>query len=106
MIAANVSEITKVSKLKIAIILGDFSKQFAISLEREKYLSRLLYHFEKSYASAITIEQNRIRLKIRDKHIEIINNIMNEKRRVAYNDWVMALRDRADIDDYRDQFFR
>jgi len=40
------------------------------------------------------------------KHSQIANDLMNLKRRSAFNDWMTMLRNNADIEDYRDRFFR
>lgn len=59
-----------------ALIIGDFSKKAGLSLIREKLAKLLLEHFRRSYVSAISIENSRTRLAVRDRHIEIINEIL------------------------------
>jgi len=59
-----------------AVVLSDSRGRMAISLERERLTRELLASFVEAHSNAVEIEANRQRLQVRDRHVEILNAII------------------------------
>ncbi len=58
-----------------AVVICNFEKKIAVSRERELLAEDLLKHFIYAYTHAISVEAERARLVVRNKHIEVMNLI-------------------------------
>jgi len=77
----------------------------AIGLEKGE-ISRAVKGSLGSYILRTTEKNDFDEEKYKQQIPQIANQMLMEKRRLAYNDWLAALRKKADIEDFRDQFFR
>ena len=59
----------------MAVVVGDFDAQRAISRERERLLRKLMSHYVAAHGRAVAIEAARRRLDLRDHQLDIVNSI-------------------------------
>lgn len=60
-----------------AVVISDLGTGHVISREREHLARELLAHFAAAYSHAISVERDRVRLSVRNQHIEIMNAIFD-----------------------------
>jgi len=61
----------------VAVVISELQKRAAISRERERLGTTLLYHFAEAYAHASADYALQIRLRVRDQHVSTMNSIFN-----------------------------
>jgi signal transduction histidine kinase/PAS domain-containing protein len=60
-----------------AVIVGDFQQRTTISRERFRLLKELFDHFIEAHNHAAVVEKDRLRLILRNHHVEIVNSIFD-----------------------------
>lgn len=68
-----------------ALIVGDYQKEYVLSRERKRIVTDLLEDFLEAYNHAVSVERTKRRLERRDKHIAIINSILDALGRSVLN---------------------
>jgi len=60
-----------------AVTVSDLEGHTVVSHEREHLLRELFRHFRQAQEHAVEVEQDRVRLEVRDKHVDILNAIFD-----------------------------
>jgi len=65
------------SDQQVAVVVSDLERRAVISRERDRLLKQLLHHFVESYSHAVLVDGLQVRLRVRDKHMEVMNSILD-----------------------------